>query len=83
MFVYRDEYYQERAEPKKRDDESDERFAQRYEAWTKRYEECRGIAELNIAKQRNGPIGSIKLLFDAGRGRFANLEFREMAVHGY
>ena len=83
MFVYRDEYYQERAEPKKRDDENDERYAQRYEAWTKRYEECRGIAELNIAKQRNGPIGSIKLLFDAGRGRFANLEFREMAVHGY
>jgi replicative DNA helicase len=36
-----------------------------------------------IAKQRNGPIGSIRLMFDAARGRFANFEFREMAIHGY
>jgi replicative DNA helicase len=83
MFIYRDEYYQERAEPRIRDGESDERFQERYNQWMKRYETCRGVADVIIAKQRNGPIGSIKLMFDPARGRFANFEFRDMAIHGY
>jgi replicative DNA helicase len=83
MFVYRDEYYQERSEPKQRPEETRERFEERYQGWQKRYEESRGIADLIIAKQRNGPIGSIRLSFDATRGRFSNLEYRDMVVHGY
>jgi len=83
MFVYRDEYYQERSEPRRRPEESDEKFQERYSSWLKHYEECRGIADVIIAKQRNGPIGSIRLMFDAARGRFANFEFRDMAIHGY
>jgi replicative DNA helicase len=83
MFVYRDEYYQERSEPKQRPEETRERFEERYQAWQKRYEESRGIADLIIAKQRNGPIGSIRLSFDATRGRFSNLEYRDLVVNGY
>jgi replicative DNA helicase len=83
MFVYRDEYYQERSEPKQRPEETHERFVERYQGWQKRYEESRGIADLIIAKQRNGPIGSIRLSFDATRGRFSNLEYRDLAVNGY
>jgi replicative DNA helicase len=83
MFVYRDEYYQERSEPKQRPEETRERFEERYQGWQKRYEESRGIADLIIAKQRNGPIGSIRLSFDATRGRFSNLEYRDLVVHGY
>ncbi len=83
MFVYRDEYYQERSEPKRRADESDDRFQDRYDGWLKRYEECRGLADVIIAKQRNGPIGSIRLTFDAARSRFANFEFRDMVVNGH
>jgi replicative DNA helicase len=82
MFVYRDEYYQERAQPHQRPDESDERFQERYQGWQKRYEESRGVADLIIAKQRNGPIGSIKLCFDGAHSRFANLEYRDMVVNG-
>jgi replicative DNA helicase len=36
-----------------------------------------GIAELIIAKQRNGPIGSLKLQFDKHCGRFHNLSQRD------
>jgi replicative DNA helicase len=81
--VYRDEYYQERSEPKQREGESDERYQERYEAWSKRYETSRGLADVIIAKQRNGPIGSIRLMFDTARSRFANFEFRDMVVNGY
>ena len=34
----------------------------------------RGTAEIIIGKQRNGPVGKIKLQFDAGITRFHNLE---------
>ncbi|MBQ3393035.1 MAG: replicative DNA helicase [Lachnospiraceae bacterium] len=34
----------------------------------------KGIAEINIAKQRNGPIGKIKLLWQANLTKFQNLE---------
>jgi len=35
-----------------------------------------GVAELNIAKHRNGPTGPVKLHFDARTTRFGNLETR-------
>src|ERR687897_272917 len=83
MFIYRDEYYQERSEPKQRPEESDERFQERYEGWRKRYEDSLRKADVIIAKQRNGPIGSIQLLFDASHGSFHNFEYRDMALNGY
>ena len=39
-------------------------------------EENRGIAELIIAKQRNGPVGSIKLAFIKDYAKFDNLALR-------
>jgi replicative DNA helicase len=83
MFIYRDEYYQERSEPQRRPDESEERFQERYEGWRKRYEDSLRKADVIIAKQRNGPIGSIKLVFDAAHGSFHNIEYRDMALNGY
>jgi replicative DNA helicase len=82
MFVYRDEYYKERDEPKKRDGERDEEFEKRYNRWKDEYQSSKGIAELNIAKQRNGPIGSIKLVFDAAHGSFYSFEYRDLVVNG-
>jgi replicative DNA helicase len=83
MFIYRDEYYQERSEPKQRPEESDERFQERYEGWRKRYEDSLRKADVIIAKQRNGPIGSIQLVFDAAHGSFQNFEYRDIALNGY
>ncbi len=37
-------------------------------------EEARNIAEINIAKQRNGPIGTIKLAWNPDFTRFLNIE---------
>src|ERR671919_88965 len=81
MFVYRDEYYLERSEPQPRIGQSDDKYEEEHRKWLERYEKSRGVADLNIAKQRNGPIGSIKLAFDATRGRFSNLEYRDLAVN--
>jgi len=36
----------------------------------------KGVAEVNIAKQRNGPIGNIQLAFIREYARFADLEFQ-------
>jgi replicative DNA helicase len=40
-------------------------------------EENKGLAEIMIAKQRNGPVGSLKLAFIKEYTRFENLSFRE------
>ena len=40
-------------------------------------EENKGVTEVIIAKQRNGPVGSIKLAFIAEYARFDNLSYRE------
>jgi replicative DNA helicase len=82
MFIYRDEYYKERDEPRKRENENDDDFTKRYNRWRDEFEACKGTAELNIAKQRNGPIGSIKLVFDAAHGYFYSLEYRDLVVNG-
>lgn len=40
-----------------------------------------GIAELNIAKHRNGPLGTVLLRFDATTTRFHNLSHRTQNNH--
>src|SRR3984957_18045357 len=76
MFVYREEYYHARSEPTRRQDESDEKFNSRAQRWMERGEEIRNIAEVLIAKQRHGPIGTVELHFDGPFTRFSNLEKR-------
>jgi replicative DNA helicase len=76
MFVYREEYYHSRSEPSRRQDEDESKFNDRYSRWMQRGEEVNNIAEIVIAKQRHGPIGTIKLHFDGQFTRFSNLEKR-------
>ncbi len=74
MFVFREEYYLSRGEPKQRDNEDAEKFGQRYRVWQEQYARSHNRADVIIAKQRNGPIGTVQLQFDASYGRFRNPE---------
>jgi len=73
MFIFREQYYHERGEPKQRDDESSEKFAERHSRWLERGERVHNVAEVNIAKQRHGPIGTVELYFDGMVTKFGNL----------
>jgi replicative DNA helicase len=79
MFVYREQYYHERAEPQKRADESDERFNDRYAKWQEHGANIHNVAEIIIGKQRHGPIGTVRVKFEGEFTRFDNLEsFRQL-----
>lgn len=81
MFVYRDEYYLSRSEPTKRADESEERYYDRKTRWEQRCAEVKDVAEVIVAKQRHGPIGTVRLHFDGQLTRFSDLSMNhQMAV---
>ena len=68
MFVYREEYYLERKEPKKG-------TADHYE-WENELEQCKGLAEIIIGKHRHGSVGTRTMFFDGAFTEFADLEKR-------
>ncbi|MEQ9116366.1 MAG: replicative DNA helicase [Rickettsiales bacterium] len=65
IFIYREEYYLMRKKPK----EGTEQYAK----WQADMEDVSNITELIVSKHRNGPIGSVRLFFDAHYTRFSNL----------
>ena len=73
MFIYRQEYYEERSEPKSSGTESSISFHERYLKWQENLKRCKNIADVIIAKQRHGPIGSLQLHFEAKYTKFSNL----------
>ena len=64
MFIYRDEYYLGRKQPQENTAE--------HEKWQVEMDKVTNVAEVIIAKQRNGPIGSVKLHFDSNTTKFTN-----------
>jgi replicative DNA helicase len=71
MFIFREEYYLSR-EPSRRSDENESKFSERYQEWRERLEKVHGLTEIIVAKQRHGPIGTVKLHFDAETTKFDN-----------
>jgi replicative DNA helicase len=65
MFVYRESYYLGRAEPREGTEE--------HLKWQEDMDRLKHQAEVVIGKQRHGPIGIVKLSFDADTTRFGNL----------
>ncbi len=66
MFIYRDEYYEARKEPPVGTDKHLE--------WQQRMSKVQNQAEIIIAKQRHGPVGTVKLFFDGRYTKFGNLQ---------
>lgn len=64
MFVYRDEYYLQRSEPK--------RESTHYDAWSAKMEAAKGLAEVIIAKHRNGPTANIEMRFEGHSTKFSD-----------
>ena len=73
MFLFRAAYYQQREEPQKRSNETNEKFEERQAQWAADLRACRNLAEVNIAKQRFGPVRTVRLHYDPERSRFGNL----------
>ncbi len=67
MFVFREEYYVARTEPREGTEE--------HLKWQEEIEAVYGKAEVIVGKQRHGPIGTIKLAFEAELTKFSNLAF--------
>jgi replicative DNA helicase len=65
MFIFREEYYKARKEPPEGTIEHDK--------WQHEMEKIYNRAEVIIAKQRHGRIGTIKLFFDGRLTKFGNL----------
>jgi replicative DNA helicase len=66
-FIYRDSYYKERMRPP-------ENEVDKFQKWKNEMQQVAHKAEFIIAKQRNGPVGSVELFFDAEFTRFGNLD---------
>ncbi|MEO0036751.1 MAG: Replicative helicase dnaB [Pseudomonadota bacterium] len=73
MFVFREQYYLERAEPGRRPDEAEDKFNDRHARWQQRCEEVWNTAEVIVAKQRHGPVGTVRLSFRGEYTKFGNL----------
>lgn len=65
MFIYREEYYLARKKPTGGDDKIAE--------WERSVKAAANIAELIIAKQRHGPIGTVQLHFEGRLTKFSDL----------
>ena len=72
MFVFREEYYLEKAEPVQRADEANDKYLERHERWMKRLHAANGKAEIIIGKQRHGPTGVIDLHFNGKTTKFSD-----------
>ena len=72
MFIYRDQYYLEKAEPTRKPDEDQTKFDERYARWQQRCEEAYGLAEVIVAKQRHGPTGKRLFHFDGATTKFSD-----------
>lgn len=74
IFVYRDQYYVERAEPKQRADEDSSAFGRRHDMWQERLKSVNNLADVIVSKQRHGPIGTVTLGFVGAFTSFRNRE---------
>jgi replicative DNA helicase len=75
MFLYREEFYHEQEKPC----DDDKRFAK----WVRKATLLRGKAEVIICKQRHGPTGNVKLVYESRFMRFSDLPHTQVSPGQY
>ncbi len=65
MFVFREEYYTARKEPREGTEE--------HIKWQNEMNEVMNVAEVIIGKQRHGPVGTVRLYYEGPLTKFGNL----------
>ena len=70
LLLSRYERVLENQEPRKRADETDNKFADRYANWKGALARCRGLADVEVAKHRDGKVQNIEMKFDGETMRF-------------
>ena len=78
MFIYREYYYLQKAEPVRGQFKSDGLFDEAFAQWGRRCTETKNLVEIGMAKQRQGPTGTVKLFADLELMRFGNLKQEDM-----
>ena len=73
MLLYREEYYMSRKEPKVTD-VNDDNQVEEHNRWAQKYDKIKNLAEIIIAKNRNGPVGTITLSFDREHMLFSGFD---------
>lgn len=79
MFIYREEYYLEKAEPLAGQFKSDGAHEAAVAHWAERKAAANNRADIIVAKQRQGPCGTVSLYCDMSLMRFGNLDQRGRA----
>lgn len=64
MFVFREEYYESRREPPE--------GTEKHTEWRERMGHIANLADIIIAKQRHGPVGNLKLFYEAPLTKFSD-----------
>ena len=72
MFIYREAYYLEREKP--REPKENEEPSPELIEWQNKMSELNNIAEIIVAKHRNGPIGNVEMYFDKMTTSFKDLD---------
>ncbi len=77
LFVFRESYYLENSKVIRQQKETDAEFAMRCAAHDEERKKKENMAELIVAKQRHGSIGTVKLYFNGAYTEFGDLDPRE------
>ena len=70
MKLFKNLFKTKEIEPERKDNETTEKYNERYDNWTKRLEKSAGLAEILIAKQRHGPVGNVTVQFEGRLTKF-------------
>jgi replicative DNA helicase len=72
-FIYRDEYYLERKQPQRGHFNNEADYQDKMGRWQADMEAVHNVAEVIVGKQRHGPTGTVRLLFEPSFTHFDNL----------